>query len=116
MTTSRALALRMILSAKAARASRHLGPAHFFAANPFREVLDDLADNCQTPEGVLGSLEAVCIHLAHLAADRWTEDEVMAEQVRELDRVQQVRAAMEFERSHPELSDGVDDDEEEGDQ
>jgi len=52
----------------------------------------------------------VCIRLAQLAADRYTEDELTVELARELDKVQQLHALLEFERENPELYDVYDDD------
>lgn len=55
------------------------------------EVLADLVPGSN-------DLRAVCIALAHLAAKRWSEEQLMAELAAELDKVQQMRAELEFER------------------
>lgn len=55
------------------------------------EVLTDLVPGSN-------DLRAVCIALAHLAAKRWSEEQLMAELAAELDKVQLMRAELEFER------------------
>jgi hypothetical protein len=101
-TTSLAAALRAILAAKVPRPTWE----EFVEFGlPLYGVPDNLGPG--NP-----SLRAVCIRLAYLAADRYTEEELTVELVRELDKVQQIRAELEFERENPELYD--DDNEQEG--
>lgn len=101
-TTSQGAALRAILAAKVPMPPTYQAFAEF--GRPLHEVLDNLAPG--NP-----SLRAVCIRLAQMAAERYSEEELTAELARELDKVQQLRAVMEFERENPELYAEYEDDE-----
>lgn len=62
------------------------------------EVLTDLVPGSN-------DLRAVCIALAHLAAKRWPEVDVLAELTRELDLVEHVKAMVAEEGDEPVVAD-----------
>lgn len=98
-TSSRAVALRMILAVKTINAMPFEEAAPCIRGEvpwPTDEVLATLVPGSN-------DLRAVCIALAWLAHDRWTEEDALAELAKELDKVQDMRAQLEFEGQYPEL-------------
>jgi hypothetical protein len=103
-TTSRAVALRLILAIETTSAMSGAEARRCFFEGkpwPFDEVLAELVPGSN-------DLRATCIALAWLASERWTEAEVLAELTGELDKVQQLHAEFESERENPDEPDEED--------